>query len=88
MDLGRAGGSFKISKGKDNEGRERGTYRGRQAGRQVGRKEGDRRCAAVDGQFLNANNGGVERGGLANENAGRRWYANRKLLRASSSPSA
>lgn len=54
---------------------------------QAGRKEGDR-CAAVDGQFLNANNGGVERRGLADENAERRWYANRKLLRASSSPSA
>lgn len=33
----------------------------RRVGRQEGRKEGDR-CAAVDGQFLNANNGGVERG--------------------------
>lgn len=66
-----------------------GRQAGRQAGGQAGRKEGRRSlCAAVDGQFLNANNGGVERGGLADENAGRRWYANRKLLRASSSPSA
>lgn len=38
-------------------------------GRKEGRKEGGRR-AVVDGQFLNANNGGVERG-FANENAGR-----------------
>jgi len=37
------------------------------AGRKEGRKEGRR--AVVDGQFLNANNGGVERG-LADENAG------------------
>lgn len=52
----RVGSSFKISEGKTNEGREREIRSG-----VVGRKEGDR--CAVDGQFLNANNGGVERRG-------------------------
>jgi len=41
-------------------------YAARQEGRKEGRKVGRR--AVVDGQFLNANNGGVERG-LADENA-------------------
>lgn len=60
----------KFTKAKAEKEREGENAMHGAVGRKEGRKEGDRRAAAVDGQFLNANNGGVERG-LADENAGR-----------------
>jgi len=84
MNLGRDSGSFKISEGKDNEGREYAIRR--LAGR---RKEGDRCARRSTANFwMQITVVSKGWGCLADENAGRRWYANRKLLQASSSPSA